>query len=83
MPEIADQVLPAVVADHRARGIERLGQMVEGTHVVALRRICRQVGYTPAFVERHPGDDAGMAVVARQHLQPFARQPLHAPGEKT
>ena len=76
-------MLPAVVADHGPRRIERAGEMSERPHVLALGRIAFEVEHAPALVDRHPGHDAGMADVAADHVQPLAGEPLDAAVEKS
>ena len=66
---------PAVVADYRPGCVERLGQVIQGFNRIAMGLGRGQVGHAPGLVERHPDDDAGMAVVALDHFCPF---PDHA-----
>src|SRR5215211_7161382 len=48
-PDVADDVLPAVVADDGTGGVERVGQVVERAHEGALGRVALKVGHTPAL----------------------------------
>ena len=69
--DVRRHALPPIIADHRPCGVERLGQMIEASDVVALGLTVRQVGYAPRFVEGHPGDDARMALITLDHVHPF------------
>ena len=74
------RVLPAVVGDHRPGRVERLGQVVERRReVAAAAGVVRDRRHAPALVERHPGDDAGVAAVAAHHLDPLARRAARPP----
>ena len=70
--DVGRDAFPAVIADHGTRRIERLRQVIQRLHVSDARRIVGQVRDAPRFVDRHPGHDAGMAVVAHKRLGPFA-----------
>src|SRR5215469_15792972 len=79
---IGGDALPAIISYHGARGVERFRQMIESLYIVPLRRTVGKVGHAPAFVERHPSDNARMAPIARDGLGPLVRQPLDGiPGE--
>src|SRR5207302_8117920 len=71
--DIRRDAIPSVIANYRPRRVQALRQVIESLHVVALCRAVRQVRYTPTLVERNPGDDAGMAAIALDHLRPLAR----------
>ena len=43
---VRGHALPTVVSDHRARRIQRLGEMVERLNVMPLRKAARQLGVT-------------------------------------
>src|SRR5947209_20390855 len=75
-PDVAGDMFPSVIADHRTRPIERVRQMIERLDIGLLRGIGFQTRNTPALVERHPGDNTGMAIVATNDVEPFARQSL-------
>ena len=45
--DVGRDALPAVVADHRPRRVERLGQVIERLHVVPLAPGCRAGSGTP------------------------------------
>ena len=80
--DVRAHAFPAVIADDWPGRIECLRQVVQRLHVVPLIRIVGQVGHAPALVDRHPGHDARVAVVAAQRLGPLAHDPLHrASGE--
>lgn len=71
-PQVTRRVLPPVVAHHRARGVDAPGEVVERGDEVALVGPVLDVRHAPALVERHPCDDARVAAVAPQHLEPLA-----------
>src|SRR5215211_7909861 len=75
--DVGLSALPTVVANDGARGIERLGQVVESLDEVLLRGMTGQVRYPPRLVERHPGDDTGMADVAQQRGGPLSGQTIN------
>src|SRR3712207_6871481 len=52
----------------------RLGQVVQRGDVVPLRGHRLDVVHAPALVQRHPRDDARVAAVAPDDLQPLAGQ---------
>src|SRR5204863_4664081 len=76
--DVGGDALPAVIADDRARRVEGLGQMVESLHVVPLGGAVGQVRNTPRLVERHPRDDARMAVVPLDGRLPLPGDALDA-----
>ncbi|EEF23642.1 conserved hypothetical protein, partial [Ricinus communis] len=69
--DVGGRRFPAVVADHRAGRVERARQVVQRLDRVAVRLGQRQVRHAPGFVERHPYDDARVAVVALDGFGPF------------
>src|SRR5690349_5345945 len=73
--DVRGHAFPAIVADHGARGVVRLRQVVESTYVVALRSAVRKIRDAPRLVERHPSHDAGVAHVTLQNLHPLLGQP--------
>src|SRR5215208_5864962 len=76
--DVSFGALPTVVANDRARGIERLGQVVERLDEVLLRWMTGQVRHAPGLVERHPGDDTGMADVTEQRGGPLPGKTIDA-----
>src|SRR5690606_25676903 len=70
--DVPNDVLPAIVADHRAGAVELMGDMVGGHHRMTLAWIARNVIDAPAFIERDPPDDRGMVSITGDRLAPFA-----------
>ena len=69
-------LFPAVVGDHRAGGVEGLGEVDERAGEVQHAGIVGDVLHAPALVERHPGHDGRVGEVAVHDLQPLAYRPL-------
>ena len=68
-------VLPAVVIDHRPRCIQVTRLADHALDVRVLPRVfVREPGKSHAFIHRHPGDDAGMVVIAFHRTLPFGRK---------
>src|SRR5688572_27924492 len=61
--DVGGHALPAIVADHRSRGVVGLGKVVQGPHVVTLWSAVREVRNAPRLVEGHPGHDRWVAHV--------------------
>jgi len=72
--KVGTDVLPAIVGDDEARVVDALGQVVDGTDEVALTGVRADVLHPPTLVERHPGNDAGMAGVAPYRVGPFGEK---------
>ena len=75
--DVRCHAFPSVVANHRPRRIERVGQVIERAHVVSLCGVVRKIRHTPRFVHGHPGDDARVTGIARDRGRPFARDALN------
>src|SRR5215204_4196314 len=70
-------MFPPIVVDHRPRGIETS----RNTHHpfderILPRMLLAQAGKAHALVDRYPGDDAGMVVVAPHRILPLGGKPL-------
>src|SRR5439155_12297314 len=61
-----------VVAHYGPRRIDRPRQVIERLDPMTLAQAIGKVRHAPRFVERHPGDDARMTVVAIDRVEPFA-----------
>jgi hypothetical protein len=55
--DVADGMLPAIVGNHGAGRVERASEVVQREYKVALLGRTIEIGHTPAFVQRHPGND--------------------------
>ncbi len=69
--DVGYRMLPAVIDDHRAHGIQAFGQVIDGFREGLLSFAGSDPGNSPGFIEGSPGDDGGMAVVLSDDLQPF------------
>src|SRR4051794_38310370 len=75
--DIGCHALPAIVSNHRTRGVKRFGQVIHRLHPMPLRGTVGQIGYSPGFVKWDPGDNAGVTRISVDRLLPLARQPLY------
>ena len=57
-------LLPAVVGGYQADGVKRAAQLGQHARGGLLRFVGIDLAHAPGFVERHPGDDAGVIVIA-------------------
>ena len=48
--------------------------MIQSANIFSLLYAVREIRHSPGFIERNPGDDAGMTVVPIEHFHPFACQ---------
>src|SRR5947209_18585410 len=76
--DVADDMLPAIVADDWTGRVKGFGQVVERLNVVTLHRITGHIRHAPTLVKRDPCHDARMVIVTSKYLQPFACQPLYS-----
>ena len=80
--DIADKMFPAIIPNSWACGIDGFSQMVDCLYVMTLSWISRKIRHAPALVERYPGHNARMVVIAFQYRQPFASKPLYRLGRE-
>src|SRR5690348_12605131 len=80
--DVTHHMFPTIIANDRAYRVKSFGQVVECLYVVALGRITGHIRHSPTLIERHPGHDTGMAIIAVKYLQPFACKPLHCSGRE-
>ena len=62
--KIGGRILPAVLAGDKAGGVKALDHAVERIGQLLRLGLILDEGHAPALVQRHPGDQAGMVVVA-------------------
>ena len=69
--DVGGRRFPAIVADDGPGRVERARQVIQRLDRIAMRLRERQVRHAPGFIERHPHDDARVAVVALDRLGPL------------
>ena len=74
---------PTVVTDHRTGGVKGFRQMIQRFDRMPLLAHGSKFGHAPGLVERHPDNDAGVAVVALDDLSPLANCPLDGAARET
>ena len=65
-------MLPAVVCDNRPAVIYASGQVIDRLRELLLLRIRLDLRNSPGFIERRPGDNAGMVQILPDNLKPFS-----------
>src|SRR3954465_6344787 len=71
---VSRTAFPAVVADDRTCGVQRLREVIQTFYSVTVLTNRRQLGYAPRFVVRHPYHHARVAVVALDRFGPLLQR---------